>query len=154
MHMKADRKPIGNRLKLLRTKHLKLSQEKLAEILGVKRNTLSNWERGENEMNYEAMLILYNKFGVNINWLLTGEGSMFVNPPQKEHVKETPPNQAGIDKELAVMISMLSPEQQEALKLLFRGYLQKPIPRLSASSSEKQEENANLSDSHDENVVE
>ena len=150
MHTKADRKLIGNRLKLLRTKYLKLSQEKLAEILGVKRNTLSNWERGENEMNYEAMLILHSKFGVNINWLLTGEGSMFVNSSQE---KETPTNQAGIDRELAQMLSMLSPEQQEGLKMLFRGYLKKPSSKLSASSSEKQGETANLSNSHDENMV-
>ena len=153
MHTKADRKLIGNRLKLLRTKYLKLSQEKLAEILGVKRNTLSNWERGENEMNYEAMLILHSKFGVNINWLLTGEGPMFVSHSQEEPIKETPTNQAGIDRELAQMLSMLSPEQQEGLKMLFRGYLKKPSSKLSASSSERREETANLSNSHDENMV-
>jgi len=151
MHRKPDRKLIGNRLKLLRTKYLKLSQEKLAEILGVKRNTLSNWERGENEMNYEAMHILYTKFGVNINWLLTGEGSMFVKSPQE---KETPTNQAGIDRELAQMLSMLSPEQQQVLGDIFKTFLKKGGLMQSSSSSEKPKENAKgLVDSHGENVV-
>ena len=144
---------LGERLKLVRER-LGMTQKEFAEFLGVGIASVQRYEREERIPSGEFLKLLLDKFNININWLLTGEGSMFVNPPQKEPVKETPPNQAGIDKELAVMISMLSPEQQEALKLLFRGYLQKPIPRLSASSSEKQEENANLSDSHDENVVE
>ena len=75
---------------------------------------------------------------------------MFVNPD----LKEIPPEKAGIDKELAVMISMLTPEQQEGLKQLFRGYQKMLTSRLSASSSERQRETANLSNSHDENMVE
>ena len=143
---------LGERLKLVRER-LGMTQKEFAEFLGVGIASVQRYEREERIPSGEFLKLLLDKFNININWLLTGEGSMFVNPPQKEPVKETPPNQAGIDKELAVMISMLSPEQQEALKLLFRGYLRKPIPRLSASSSEKQGETANLSDSHDENVV-
>jgi len=134
-------------------KKLSLSQKEMAQFMKVSERIYLDYEKGRKKPTYEKLLPLAKVHHVNLHWLLTGEGSMFVNPPQKEPVKETPPNQAGIDKELAVMISMLSPEQQEALKLLFRGYLRKPIPRLSASSSEKQGETANLSDSHDENVV-
>ena len=50
-----DKKQVGKRLKLLRTKYLKMSQNGLAKALGVKRNTISNWERGEKEMNYTVL---------------------------------------------------------------------------------------------------
>jgi len=144
---------VAERFKKVRKEIAKKNQKEMAELLGVSEITIRRYETNKTEIPKVVALALEALYGVNHHWLLTGEGSMFVNPPQKEPVKETPPNQAGIDKELAVMISMLSPEQQEALKLLFRGYLRKPIPRLSASSSEKQGETANLSDSHDENVV-
>ncbi|WP_163328774.1 helix-turn-helix domain-containing protein [Desulfurobacterium thermolithotrophum] len=159
MDKKIDKKPIGERLKLLRKKYLRLSQEQLAEILGVKRNTLSNWERGENEINYEALSILHKKFGVNTNWLLFGEGSMFTEEkkekqeePEAEYIPYT---QAGIDKELAIMIAMLSPEQQESLKLIFKEFLKKGGERQSSFCLEKQKERGNVvEDSHDENMIE
>jgi len=140
---------LGERLKAVREK-LGMTQKEFAKFLNVGIATVQRYEREERIPSGEFLKLLLDKCNVNINWLLTGEGSMFVKSPQE---RETPTNQAGIDRELAQMLSMLSPEQQEGLKMLFRGYLKKPTPKLSASSSEKQEETANLSHSHDENMV-
>ena len=143
---------LGERLKVVREK-LGMTQKEFAKFLNVGIATVQRYEREERIPSGEFLKLLLDKCNVNINWLLTGEGPMFVSHSQEEPIKETPTNQAGIDRELAQMISMLSPEQQEGLKMLFRGYLQKPTPKLSASSSERQEETANLSNSHDENMV-
>jgi len=129
---------------------LSLSQKEMAKLMGVSERIYLDYEKGRKKPTYEKLLPLAEVHHINLHWLLTGEGSMFVKSPQE---KETPTNQAGIDRELAQMLSMLSPEQQEALKTLFRGYQKKPSSKLSASSSEKQEETANLSNSHDENMV-
>ena len=129
---------------------LSLSQKEMAKLMGVSERIYLDYEKGRKKPTYEKLLPLAEVHHINLHWLLTGEGSMFVKSPQE---KETPTNQAGIDRELAHMLSMLSPEQQEGLKMLFRGYLRKPSSKLSASSSGKQEETANLSNSHDENMV-
>ncbi|GAB6075420.1 helix-turn-helix domain-containing protein [Desulfurobacterium crinifex] len=140
---------IGKRLKKVR-KTLGITQRNFAKEIGISEATLRRYENEQFLPDAEVLQRLAKKFGINIHWLITGEGSMFVNPD----LKEIPPEKAGIDKELAVMISMLTPEQQEGLKQLFRGYQKMLTSRLSASSSERQRETANLSNSHDENVVE
>lgn len=142
---------VAERFKKVRKEIAKKNQKEMAELLGVSEITIRRYETGKTEIPKVVALALEALYGVNHHWLLTGRGSMFVKSPEKE--PETLTNQARIDRELAQMISMLSPEQQEGLKMLFRGYLQKPTPKLSASSSAKQEETANLSDSHDENMV-
>jgi transcriptional regulator with XRE-family HTH domain len=140
---------LGKRLRTVRER-LGMTQKEFANFLNVGIATVQRYEREERAPSGEFLKLLLDKCNVNINWLLTGEGSMFVNPD----LKEIPPEKAGIDKELAVMISMLTPEQQEGLKQLFRGYQKMLTSRLSASSSERQRETANLSNSHDENMVE
>jgi transcriptional regulator with XRE-family HTH domain len=132
---------------------LSLSQREMAKLMKVSERVYLDYEKGRKKPTYEKLLPLAEIHHINLHWLLTGEGSMFVTSPHKEPSKETPTNQAGIDRELAQMLSMLSPEQQEGLKMLFRGYLKKPSSKPSASSSEKQKETVNLSNSHDENMV-
>jgi len=141
---------VAERFKKVRKEIAKKNQKEMAEVLGVSEITIRRYETGKTEIPKVVALALEALYGVSHHWLLTGEGSMFIKSPQE---RETPTNQAGIDRELAQMLSMLSPEQQEGLKMLFRGYLKKPTPKLSASSSERQEETANLSNSHDENMV-
>ena len=144
---------VTERFKKVRKEIAKKNQKEMAELLGVSEITIRRYETGKTEIPKVVALALEALYGVNHRWLLTGEGPMFVSHSQEEPIKETPTNQAGIDRELAQMLSMLSPEQQEGLKMLFRGYLKKPSSKLSASSSERREETANLSNSHDENMV-
>jgi len=142
----------GERFKKIRKEIARKNQKEMADLLGVSEITIRRYETGKTEIPKVVALALEALYSINHNWLLTGEGSMFVNE-KREEKGEIPPAQAGIDRELAVMISMLSPEQQEGLKALFRGYLKKPSSTPSASSLEKQKETANLSNSHDENVI-
>jgi len=77
---------LGGRLKLLR-KMLGLTQKEMADELGVSRFAVIKWEKGERDIPSEVYETLASKFGVNINWLLTGEGEPFVTP-QGEGVKK------------------------------------------------------------------
>ncbi len=60
---------LGENIKYLRTRQ-KLSQEKLAEILGVKRSSLSGYELGTTEPNVEILSQLSDYFEVSIDALV------------------------------------------------------------------------------------
>ncbi len=51
-----------------------LTQAGLAESLGVKQKTISNWESGRNEPDLNTLITVSHKWDVDLNWLLTGEG--------------------------------------------------------------------------------
>ena len=56
-------------LQILRKKH-GLTQEGLAEIMGVSRQAVSKWEQGEGYPEAEKLLILADRFGVSIDGLM------------------------------------------------------------------------------------
>lgn len=56
------------RLKELRLQH-GLTQKELVELLGVKRNTYSDWENGKCKPNYEKLEKLADFFDVSLDWL-------------------------------------------------------------------------------------
>ena len=50
-----------------------LSQEALAERLGVSRQAISKWETGDAVPEINKLLLLANVFGVTTDWLLSEE---------------------------------------------------------------------------------
>jgi len=56
------------RLKELRLQH-GFSQEELAEKIGIKRNSYSDWENGKCKPNYEKLEKIADFFGVSLDWL-------------------------------------------------------------------------------------
>ena len=46
-----------------------LSQQKLADILGVNQTTVSQWLLGKKKPNYESILAFYEKFDIEPNVL-------------------------------------------------------------------------------------
>jgi transcriptional regulator with XRE-family HTH domain len=78
---------VGDRLRLLRQK-LGLTQSQMAQKLGVTLNTYQRYELGNRNLTVEKLQQLRKLFGVNLNWLLTGEGGMFESYNDKEKVKQ------------------------------------------------------------------
>lgn len=64
------------RLKELR-KSLKLTQQEFADRIGVKRNTIAQYESGRNAPIDAVITLIFRTYGVNETWLRTGEGEMF-----------------------------------------------------------------------------
>ena len=58
-----------NRIKELRQKK-KITQEELARILGVKKLTVSRWERGESQIKQDRTCKLAEYFNVSVGYLL------------------------------------------------------------------------------------
>ena len=44
-----------------------LSQQKLADILGVNQTTVSQWLMGNKKPSYDNILLIYEKFGITQN---------------------------------------------------------------------------------------
>ena len=66
-----------DRLRAFR-KEKKISQHKIAKVLGIPQATYSRYESGLSEPGYQFLYKLRDLFGVNPDWLATGEGEMFV----------------------------------------------------------------------------
>ena len=56
------------RLSELRVKN-SLSQEQVAQIIGVARNTYSSYENGKREMDYDNLIKLANHYKVSLDYL-------------------------------------------------------------------------------------
>lgn len=57
-----------------------LTQEKFAERLGIKRNTVATYETGKSEPMDNIIVSICREFNVNREWLLTGKGDMYDVP--------------------------------------------------------------------------
>jgi transcriptional regulator with XRE-family HTH domain len=74
---------MNKRIKRIR-KELGLSQIEFAQLLGASQSNISKYERDELRPTCDFLLGLNKKLNININWLLTGSGNMFVNNPEYE----------------------------------------------------------------------
>jgi len=82
---------VGNNLKSARNK-LGLSQNDLAKSLGVHVVQYGNYERGINKPSCDILEKLASIHNININYLLTGKGAMFITSElEKDLIKFTVP---------------------------------------------------------------
>ena len=69
---------IGERLKEVR-KSLNYSQIEFSEQLGLHQGSYSDIENGKSNATKMFLLLLQYRYSINPDWLLTGEGSMFIS---------------------------------------------------------------------------
>lgn len=110
---------MDERIKELR-KALGFTQQQFADALGVKRNTISQYEIGRNAPIDAVISLICREFGVSEAWLRNGEGEMFVPKSRNEElfefvtkVAEGPKND--IRAKLLTVMSRLTDEQWELL---------------------------------------
>lgn len=73
LKLKEEKKNLFSvRLKELRLQH-GFNQEELAEKIGIKRNSYSDWENGKCKPNYEKLEKIADFFGVSLDWLFGRE---------------------------------------------------------------------------------
>ena len=66
---------MNERIKKLR-RSLDLTQQEFADRIGVKRNTIANYEIGRNEPIDSVLELIVREFGVSKQWLLDGTGGL------------------------------------------------------------------------------
>ena len=67
---------IGDNIKKLREK-LGYTQQKFAEKIGIKQNSIALIEGNKRNISRQALLAISREFGVRLEWLETGEGEMY-----------------------------------------------------------------------------
>lgn len=76
---------IGARIKEIR-KSLGITQQALADRLGLKRNTIANYEIGQVQPSDRTISDICREFSVNEAWLRTGEGQMFADITRQKKI--------------------------------------------------------------------
>ena len=71
---------MNTRIKFLR-KNSGLTQEKFAERIGLKQNSIALIESGKRNISDQAILSICREFGVREEWLRTGNGEMYAPAP-------------------------------------------------------------------------
>lgn len=66
---------IGTRIRQAR-KELGLSQQALADLVGVNQSAISGWERGDSDPTTDSMTAAAVALGVSFEWLATGRGEI------------------------------------------------------------------------------
>ena len=67
---------VGNNIKRLR-EELGLTQQKFAERIGIKQNSIALIESNKRNISRQALMSISREFGVRLEWLETGEGEMY-----------------------------------------------------------------------------
>lgn len=92
---------MNERLKEIR-KALGLTLDKFGEKVGLRKSSLSQIERGTNNVTNQLVVSVCREFNVNEQWLRTGEGDMFVH-----HTRE---------EELAIKLGHILRNEKESLR--------------------------------------
>ena len=67
-------------------KTLDLTQQKFADKIGVKQNTVAHYEIGRNEPIDTVITLICREFNVNEEWLRNGTGEMFHSPERHSEI--------------------------------------------------------------------
>ena len=104
-----------DRIRTLR-KALDLTQQEFADRIGVKRNTVGQYEIGRNDPTDTVISLICKEYNVNEKWLRSGEGEMFI-PDAKDELDALAKkyNYSGAIQVLIEKLVTLPPNQQEAV---------------------------------------
>lgn len=87
--------------------YLKLTQKEFAEKFHLERQQVLDIERGKTKISAETVLLIIKDLDVNLDWLLTGEGSMFR--------AGDPPVSFPLINDLISIVMLLPVERQKAV---------------------------------------
>lgn len=80
------RMTIGKRIKELKAK-LSITSSEMAKELDIPVRTIGSYERDEAQAGAKFFNALIEKYQVNVNWLLSGNGNMFISSKTEIDVK-------------------------------------------------------------------
>ncbi|OQC09655.1 MAG: LexA repressor [Candidatus Cloacimonetes bacterium ADurb.Bin088] len=104
---------LGYRLKALR-KHLKLSQAEIGGVLNVNASAISQMESNRIRPSLDTLGALAREYGVNLHWLITGDGNMFTADGEENTERRLQKIRTFINQELLSLVRTKS--ESEAMK--------------------------------------
>ncbi len=113
-----------NRIKKLRN-HLGLTQQKFADKLGLKRQTIAAYEIGNIEPSESTLLLICKEFGINKDWLLYGKEPMEISVNPDDRYSYNLAKLALTDDETLVRwVNIIAETDPDALKQI-EGFMKK-----------------------------
>ncbi|MBE7704495.1 MAG: helix-turn-helix transcriptional regulator [Cyanobacteria bacterium SIG29] len=112
---------IGKRVKELKGA-LKLTSSELAKKLEIPVRTIGSYERNEAQPGPKFLSALIENYKVNINWLLTGKGSMFLSSKTEADMSYMADLKARLnlsDEEMQGLIDLLDSDASREMVLKF-----------------------------------
>lgn len=123
-----------DRVKKIR-KELDLTQQKFADRLSVKRNTVAQWELGINALTDQVVASICREFNVNEDWLRNGgsDENMFIKLTEDEELAmytqmlldSTDDIMADMIKDFIVIYEKLDNDSKQVLKNVAKSLLDK-----------------------------
>lgn len=110
---------VGERLRYLRKDLLKMTLDSFGNEIGLKKSALSHIETGAANLTDQTRRSICREFGVNEQWLLTGEGEPFPKKTRKEEIAEFIDSLSDDDTfktNLIAVLAKLSPEKWKVLE--------------------------------------
>ncbi len=136
IHTKGDgiMNPVNERIKTVR-QALGLSQAKMADMVGLTKGGISQMEQDQRPISARHVKMLGLMFGVNADWVWTGDGEMFLDRESKLKVAlETEWALAADEAKLIVNFIAAPPDQRrqllatiDALTQWRQGFCRKPL---------------------------
>ncbi len=116
---------IGERIKEVR-KANKKTQRELAEILGLKRNTIANYEIGNVIPSERTILAICKEFCIREEWLKTGKGDMRIEMTVEDEIASFVANVVSEDSEFwknfIVLLARMTPEERDVFEQKVREF--------------------------------
>lgn len=117
---------LKDRIKLIR-KNANLTQEKFAEKLGLKRNTIATYETGKSEPMDNIIVSICREFNINEDWLRYGNGVMYKEKDGSfsELLSDLEDSDDEFIKSLIKVYMGLDEDSKEALRKIAKGMAEK-----------------------------
>ena len=112
---------IGKRIKEIRA-NLHLTSNELAEKLNIPVRTIGSYEREEAQPSPKFLNALIENYYININWLLTGKGNMFISNRTEADINYIAQLQDRLnlsDEEISGLIDILDSDASREMVLKF-----------------------------------
>lgn len=99
---------LGTRIRNLRELH-SMQQSELAQLVGVRNDVISNWERDVNKPNVDKLILLCKALNTTLAFLLDYSGAEEnLSPLERTHIQKyrrlTDNGRAAIDRTMDVML--------------------------------------------------
>lgn len=116
----------GSRLRLFR-KSRKITIHDLSDRIGISKSTISEVERGHAKPPVNLLLAMFNLYGLNVNWVLTGEGKMILKKDAASLSRRKATSTGVMDDEYNQLLYYLenAPVVKYAVLGFFREYFHK-----------------------------
>ena len=129
---------INERIKIIRKKY-NISQTAFGEAIGLRQATVSQLENREQSPSFETIISILDKFSVSSEWLIKGEGDMFLNTKKLHTNTKQEKDEEAVDLSVDPIVDLNVNDPEE--KYIKKVYIDKELKKDNPVNSQYQQMN-------------